>query len=289
MSFGDYLTKEFQKLTRNGEFQEVELITKLQDAFIHLANGKYHYVIDIIHGSRSIVDFEYNASWIRNVSAGETFTRELSDMMFLVFNKRCKCIRLMYMQNRKEDTSTKFKADMLQLCLLKKRCVITSSDLPACTFGNAYILQDAILPSVGSYGVFYGENKVTDMAYYPASNVKPITGYAASINRKASFDRANFGQKKMNGLYIENQGERNLEGFSRALIGMEIGTPITPKHPAYGSIVSFLSENSVSFAQSGFEEIMDRPKQHSGLGFTGIPFVCVINAEILMDNNQEHC
>lgn len=173
---------------------------------------------------------------------------------------------------------------MLQLCLLKNRCVITSSDLPACTFGDAYILQDAILPSVGSYGVFYSENKVSDMAYYPASNVKPITGYAASINRKAKFDGAKFSQKKMNGLYIEDQGEGNLKDFSDALIGMEIGTPITPKHPAYGSIVSFLREYSVSFAQSGFEEIMDYPKQHSSSGFAGIPFVCVINAESLMDN-----
>lgn len=51
MSFGKDLTKKFRKLTRNGEFQEVELITKLQEAFINLANGKYHYAIDIIHGS----------------------------------------------------------------------------------------------------------------------------------------------------------------------------------------------------------------------------------------------
>ena len=255
MSFGNDLTKEYQKLTRNGESQEVELITKLKGAFINLANGKYHYAIDIIHGSRNIVDFEYNASWIRNISAGDTITRELSDMMFLVFNKSCKCIRLMYMQNKKGDSSTKFKADMLQLCLLKNRCVITSSDLPACTFGDAYILQDAILPSVGSYGVFYSENKVTDMAYYPASNVKPITEYAASINRKAKFDGAKFSQKEMNGLYIEDQGERNLKDFSDALIGMEIGTPITPKHPAYGSILSFLRENSVSFAQSALKKL----------------------------------
>lgn len=98
---------------------------------MNLANGKYHCAIDIIHGSRSLVDFEYNASWIRNLSAGDTITRELSDMMFLVFSKRCKCIRLMYMQNKKGDSSTKFKADMLQLCLLKNRCVITSSDLHA--------------------------------------------------------------------------------------------------------------------------------------------------------------
>lgn len=287
MSFGKDLTKEFQKLTRNGEFQELELITKLQDAFINLANVKYHYAIDIIHGSRSIVDFKYNASWIRNISAGDTITRELSDMMFLVFSKRCKCIRLMYMQNKMGDSSTKFKADMLQLCLLKNRCVITSPVLPACTFGDAYILQNAILPSVGSYGVFYSENKVTDMAYFPASNVKPITGYAASINRKARFDGTKFGQKKRNGLYIEDQGERNLEDFSDALIGMEISTPISPKHPAYGSIVSFLGEYSVSFAQSGFEEIMDYPKQHSNSGFAGIPFVCVINAESLMHNRLE--
>lgn len=115
-------------------------------------------------------------------------------MVFLVFNKRCKCIRLMYMQNKKGDSRTKFKADMLQLCLLKNCCIITSSDLPACTSGDAYILQDAILPSVGSYGVFYNDNKVTDMAYYPASNVKPITGYAANITERLGLTERNSAQ-----------------------------------------------------------------------------------------------
>lgn len=287
MSFGNDLTKEFRKLTMDGEYQEVELITKLQDAFINLAKGKYRYAIDIIHGNRSFVDFQYNASWLDKVPTGKTFTRELSDMMFLVFNKEHKHIRLIYLQNKKGDSSTKFKADLLQLCLLKNRCVITSSKLPACTFGDANILHDADLPSVGSYGVFYSDNKVTDMAYYPASNVKPVTGRAVTTNRTAKFDRTKFGQKKMWGAYSEDQGERNLKGFSDALIGMEIGTPITPKHPAYGAIVSFLRESSICFAQSGFEENDDYPREYVRMDFAGIPFVCVINAGILMDPNPE--
>lgn len=285
MSFGKDLSYEFQKLTQNGEFQEVELITKLQDAFINLANGKYHYAIDIIHGSRSFVDFEYNAPWLQNVSSGETFTRELSDMMFLVFSKKHKHIRLMYMQNKKGDSSTKFKADLLQLCLLKNRCVISSPNLPGCTFGDSRILADALLPSVGSYGVFYNTNDVTEMAYYPASNVSPVTEFAASTNRKAYFNYTRFGITETKGFYEENQGEENLEFFSDALVGMEIGTPITTIHPAYRSIVSFLRENSPCFLQAGFEGDYDYRRDHDSLRFAGIPFVCVIDAEIILDND----
>lgn len=286
MCFGKDLSNEFHKLTKNGEYQEVELITKLQDAFINLANGKYHYAIDIIHGSRSFADFQYNAPWLQNVSSGETFTRELSDMMFLVFSKKHKHIRLMYMQNKKGDSSTKFKADLLQLCLLKNRCVISSPNLPACTFGDSRILTDALLPSVGSYGVFYNTNDVTEMAYYPASNVSPVTGFAASTNRKVYFDYTRFGITETKGLYEENQGEENIEYFSDALVGMEIGTPITPKHPAYRSIVSFLKANSVCFQQSGFEENYDYPRDREPLRFARTHFMCVINAEALMDNGS---
>ena len=288
MSFGKDLSYEFQKLTQNGEFQELELITKLQDAFINLANGKYHYAIDIIHGSRSFVDFQYNAPWLQNVSSGETFARELSDMMFLVFSKKHKehHIRLMYMQNKKGDSSTKFKADLLQLCLLKNRCVISSPNLPACTFGDSRILTDALLPSVGSYGVFYNINDVTEMAYYPASNVSPVTGFAASSNRKAYFDRTHFGAFETKGLYTENQGEENLKAFSDALIRMEIGTPITQKHPAYRAIVLFLRENSASFLQPGFEEDYDYPRDYDSLRFGAMPFMCIINAEAIMDNDS---
>lgn len=286
MSFGKDLSNEFHKLTKNGEYQEVELITKLQDAFINLANGKYHYAIDIIHGNRSIVDFEYDALWLQNVLPGETFTRELSDMMFLVFSKKHKHIRVMYMQNKKGDSSTKFKADLAQLCLLKNRCVITSANLPVCTFGDSQILKKAILPSVGSYGIFYNVNNVTDMAYYPASNVSPITSIAMGISRKAHFDYIRFGTTVTKGLYKENQGEENLEYFSDALVGMEIGTPITSRHPAYRSISSFLKANSVCFQQSGFDENHDYPSDREPLRFASTPFMCVINAEALMDNDS---
>lgn len=286
MCFGKDLSNEFHKLTKSGEYQEVELITKLQDAFINLANGKYHYAIDIIHGNRSLVDFEYDALWLQNILPGETFTRELSDMMFLVFSKKHKHIRLMYMQNKKGDSSTKFKADLAQLCLLKNRCVITSADLPVCTFGDPQILNNAILPSVGSYGVFYNVNNVTDMAYYPASNVSPITSIAMGISRKAHFDYTRFGSTVKKGLYKENQGEETLECFSDALIGMEIGTPITPRHHAYRSIVSFLGANSKCFLQSGFEENYDYPRGHYPLHLAEIPFVCVINAEALIDSDS---
>ena len=64
MSFGTDLAYEFHKLTQNVKFDEVCLFTKLQDAFINLksSNPTYQYAIDIIHGHKSYVDFQFNST-----------------------------------------------------------------------------------------------------------------------------------------------------------------------------------------------------------------------------------
>ena len=101
MSFGKDLSLEFKKLANGGHYGEVELFTKLQDALINLRSSKYGYEIDLIHGSRSQVQFVNNSTWVTGIAPGSTQQCELADMMFIVFSDAKKQIRLMYMQNKK--------------------------------------------------------------------------------------------------------------------------------------------------------------------------------------------
>ena len=165
MSFGSDLSQEFRKLTQNVKFDEVCLFTKLQDAFINLksSNPTYQYAIDIIHGHKSHVDFHFNSTWVSTTPYGTSVTRELADMMFVIYSHQQHQIRITYMQNKRGVSDSKFRADLYQLHLLSQREHITSKDLPDCLFGDPDMLSHAILPSVGSYGVFYKYNKCVEM------------------------------------------------------------------------------------------------------------------------------
>lgn len=280
MNFGKQLSNEFHNLTGDGKFCEVELFTKLQDAFLNLKNCKYQYAIDIIHGSKSFVSFECNATYAPPINIGNIVTCELADMMFVVFSSKNKTIRLMYLQNKKGTQYDKFQADLLQLNLLRERRPITSTKLPACVFDNENILSEALLPSIASYGVFYNDSKSakTEMAYYPACCIEPISKKGKTKRRTVQYKGDGFSTVIKKHKFEETQGEKTLLGFGNALVNMQIGTPIMPGDKIYHLLTSFLYYNSPVFAQSNF------PYQHtdnqSRPDFSGL-FSCIINADML--------
>ena len=197
MSFGTDLSKEFYKLTNNVMLDEVCLFTKLQDAFINLkSSSTYQYAIDIIHGNKSFVDFNFNSTWVSTMSYGQSVTRELADMMFVIYSHKRNQIRITYMQNKKGVADNKFKADLCQLHLLSQREHITSTTLPDCLFGDPDMLSHAILPSVGSYGVFYKCNQGVEMSYYPACLISPCSLIGKSVTRMAEYDTSNYRNTK---------------------------------------------------------------------------------------------
>ncbi len=279
MTFGELLSKEFNKLTKDGKFCEVELFTKLQDAFINLSI-EYPGTIEIIHGDRSFVNFECTAAYVPKTFIGTTVTRELSDMMFIVFSKFKKDIRLMYLQNKKGLTATKFQAELLQLNLLKERLSLSSFNLPSCVFGNENILSDAILPSVASYGVFYQNpvDKKTDMAYYPASNLTVNLPAGTGKTRNAYYNKALFGEKLTIKDYEESQGEPTLNEFGNALIDMLIGTPVLSMEKPCISLLSYLHNFSPNFRESKFPYDLFDNSNHNKKDIS-VPFVCIINAD----------
>lgn len=285
MCFGDLLSAEFQKLTRNCFFKETDLFTKLQDSFINLADTTTcKYKTEIIHGHKSLVDFVNISSFTTSVGKGTAVRRELADMLFIVFSRKQKGqIRLMYLQNKRGLSSRKFYAELMQLHLLKDRCVLTSHELPTCTFGNKNILKSALLPSVGAYGIFYQEHKGSpiEMAYYPANNVEVLNKNRRSNTRMVRY-MSNFGQIDLINSFKESQGEKDLKSFGESLVQMKIGTPIPHGDIAYKQIIAFLIEKSEVFRNSGFinpEEYIDNPHENQYIEFGGVSVTCVINAD----------
>lgn len=199
MSFGKDLQNTFHKLTDGVFYYEDELITKLQDALYILGSTKYHGVAELIHGDRCKISYQlgthakYPSNGMINPVDGKVesvikqvtpfFTNvddhvcELADMMFIIFDEEE--LRLLYLQNKRAtnvpriDGELAFKADIEQLMLLTFRPEISAQKgkgVPECAFHGS-ILADALLPSIGSYGVFYQENGQIDMQYYPANRI----------------------------------------------------------------------------------------------------------------------
>lgn len=276
MSFGTDLSKEFHKLTNGVMLDEVCLFTKLQDTFINLkANSKYHSAIDIIHGNKSLVEFKFNSSWASKITPRQSVIRELADMLFVIYSPRKRIIRITYMQNKKGTTANKFKADLCQLHLLSQRERIISTPLPECLFGDPEILSSALLPSVGSYGVFYKDNIDIEMSYYPAKQIHPCQDKGKSVVRTAEYDQNNFNKPaRING-YDEIQGTSSLKDFGDALVNMQIGTPITSGMVVFKELIIFLLDNVESLRQSpwfneygDYLDANDRRYQHSPVPVT---------------------
>lgn len=248
MGFGTDLSTEFHRLTKGVFLPEEDLFCKLQDAFLVLKHHypKYRYAIDIIHGKKSLVDFSYTGSTVSSIPRGATKTKEMADMMFVVLGKNSREIRLTYLQNKKGASSTKFRADLLQLYLLKDRPHITSRPLPSCAFRDPDILRNAPLPSVGSYGVFYKHGTDVEMSYFPAGNIAPLRKTGKSITRSVRSDRANIGKIITISGFQESQGAATVHDFGESLIAMTIGTPFPnmDSNRAFSDIFAFLARKS---------------------------------------------
>ena len=254
MSFGKDLSTDFQRFTSGVFYPEEELFCKLQDAFLVLKHYylQYRYAIDIIHGRRNHVGFTYTGSTISSIRPGTTKTKEMADMMFVVLSKKSSEIRLTYLQNKKGTSSTRFKADLLQLFLLKDRPIITSRPLPSCAFHDPGILQNAILPSVGSYGVFYEDGTDIEMSYFPAGNISPLRKAGKSVVRTVQTSKSNFGKIKIVSGFDESQGEETVEDFGDSLTAMKIGTPFSKAKgdTMFSALISYFAEKSSIVGQS---------------------------------------
>lgn len=271
MSFGKNLSKEFKRLTNGEDCGEIQLCTKLEDAFINLRT-KYPMLVEIIHGNKSIVEFMYEADYISEILKPVEKKCELGDMLFIVFSKNEGVFRLTYMQNKIGNKWDNFRLDLIQFALLNKKPSITSDRLPKCVFENKDILKKAILPSVTSYGVFYKDADAYEMSYLLASEVKLNKIKAKSQKRMAGYQSDKSGSVIHIKGYEGSQGEKTLKEFGDSLYNLKIGTPINIKDELYKKLEEFLNNHSSIWNQNNF----DYEQNHF---LDNCPTICIINAD----------
>lgn len=275
MNFGKELAKEFKILTKGNKCGEVELFTKLEDSIINLST-KYPMLVEIIHGSKSIVKFNYEANYINKIQTPIVKECELGDMLFITFSKNKKIFRLMYMQNKIGKDWDRFYLDLIQLDLLNNKPSIISTKLPKCVFENNNILKNALLPSVTSYGVFYKDSDAYEMSYLLASKVAPQKLIGRTQRRMAKYVSNEVGLVKIVKGYEESQGEETLENFGNSLYNMQIGTPILVKDIMYDNIETFLRNHSFIWNYYDFNNEQNQILDNC-------PTICIINADYHMN------
>ena len=226
MSFGEDLYNDFISLVNIND-DEIQLVRNLQNAFVLLSKTKYSYYVDVIHGYKSFVDFKNKSNFVSSISIGAQVTRELGDMMYIVYSNKRQELRISFMQNKKNlnEKNDYFSADLMQLHLLKDRLRILDF-LNWDPHPDNDVLLNARLPSVSSYGLFYKDKSNYNMSYFPADLIYPRKTTGKSIVRKVKYNGA-FSQIRTNNGVCETCGETNLIDFANSLVNMQIGTPIS--------------------------------------------------------------
>jgi hypothetical protein len=169
--------------------------------------------------------------------------RELSDLWLISYSPKKMHARMTFLQAKLErkpfsNGLFKFKGDYYQHDLLSKRPLIINANKKFNFPDN--ILKNSILESVGSFGIFYFDNKNNlDFAYSTASDIQGIIKKAScktktiQLHFKALHSNTvtHIKTKKL----IELRQTLNADCFEFGLINLIVGTPIIDK-----DIISYL-------------------------------------------------
>jgi hypothetical protein len=147
---------------------------------------------------------------------------ELADLAIVVVGKSESRFLLLQCKNVKgswahSKINGRFKLDYSQYYLLSRRPYITGVGL-FCPPGT--LLRDAILPSIGTYGVFYNDGFQVDMFSVAAGEIAADAGRSVmgSINIQNEF--------RVHNGFSENLYSCCMEIFLSNLLNFKIGTPI---------------------------------------------------------------
>ncbi|SDM25051.1 hypothetical protein SAMN05216520_1432 [Kandleria vitulina] len=239
MSFSKNVFECFKKNVESFEkkgikIREVELFRSLVPAFKTAVSldAEKNIECEEIHGTKYCVSFEeYNGQkFYVKKDRGMTVKCELADILFVMIDKKTKEIRICCLQNKYEKKSKKFidrfYVDMRQFYLLKKRPIFKLKNI------IIPLLNDAICPSVASYGVFYKKDSDEfDMNYYSAEVLRPVT-YSLGKKRKVTLKNVtpDVCYTRESKVIEECRYSKNLIEFVDELIQLKIGTPIDLKY-----------------------------------------------------------
>ena len=221
MTLGTDLQCKFQILS-TGKKGEVSLFRALIEAFNSLGPNT---LAREFHGQRHQVTFQQCRG------AGRDRPRcEICDLLIIQYpDKKPENARLTFNQAKVTlnpilggKNSGKFSANLEQWDLLANRPIIS----PATTTFNPpdHLLSGALLPSVGSFGVFYPKNGSYDFAYFIAELLHPVKNNASRSGTLKWIHRINK-CRNIKG-YPEMVGASCLKTFGFALQQGVVGTPV---------------------------------------------------------------
>ena len=173
-----YIKSYLQKaaLTKKGNLSELNLFRQMMYAF------KNYYMATTIISETHQNYVNFNAIDPLHANMFINKNKEISDLHIITYSPRKKIARETFLQakvaRRKEGLQPNgdftFHGDWFQYDLLSRRPYVTLPPAKKRPYHRSLcgtFLKNAVLPSIGSYGVFYKQNGITDFAYQPANEI----------------------------------------------------------------------------------------------------------------------
>lgn len=235
--FANKLCVEWDKEAYKMKFSEINQFRALMKSF---GNLKSAFKVEEFHGMKHQVKFVGAGKWGRNPARCE-----ISDLLFLSYTTVPEFkARITFLQAKKSNGQyyilhccyfsccncflsphpLRFMANLEQWDLLSRRPSVTPHPPFRC---KNNILSGAILPSVGSIGVFHETGGVRDFFYMSADIASPLN---SPSNKHATLEK-----RKVNPFrQIKGFGECVFSGcvysFAKNLFEIKIGTPLEGNH-----------------------------------------------------------
>lgn len=218
MTFGMRLQDNFQSNAKE-RMCEVELFKCLIDSFKNT------------HGKNKVYNFHGKTHQVRfNSKGGDVLERELCDLAIISYSVIKRDVRITFLQNKKQLDYLKtrtFSVDIGQLDLLSNRpdiFKVNNSFNP-----HTKLLSEALLASIGTYGVFYSERSKVHMYYSIAELLEKVTPNAKGKNLKVKSKAINNCVRLVftnYGLFDELEACETISDFGEGLLQMKIGSPM---------------------------------------------------------------
>lgn len=215
------------KRTVKGNLSEVDLFRQMMAVF----KICYHATVILSETHRNYVGF--STTDLKTGQAIPNQTREIADLRIITYSRSMKVARETYLQakatsNSLQGNTFRFNGDWYQYDLLSRRPVV----MPPLkkppywrVLWRPEFLNEALLPSMGSYGIFYEDDQSeVNFAYQPANLLKS----SGTGKKNRSFEiNANLPKyAKLLGL-PDLQHTYDVDEFEYAVTHNLIGSPIT--------------------------------------------------------------
>ncbi len=230
-----YIKQNLQtaKLNSKGTLSEVNLFHSMMETF------RFCYGATVIVSETHQNYVGFDAIHPLNGQLYNDVTREISDLHIITYSPSRVIARETFLQakvaNGKNGLQTNgtfcFSGDWRQYDLLSRRPALKfplkKKPYYLCYHPHLDYLQQAVLPSIGSYGVFYrNKNNEVDFAYQPADKL-----ICNGIKNKEAQFTLNTLCNKLNVPHIPDlQYSLSVDEFEKEIISMHVGSPITLKH-----------------------------------------------------------